>query len=474
MLAIEVEFLNGRCYAATHTDRGVSEWPPHPSRLFSALVAAFHESDGSAIERAALEWLEQQKPPTLAASGCSVRECPEVFVPVNDATVGRPPKGKAPGDYLKLASLLPERRGRQPRRFPSVTPASPIVYFIWREAVPGDAVYAALVSLCGKVASLGHSASLVRTTVNADPPVPNYVPDDEGALFLRTPTLGQLQGLEEEFQIHQGIRQHTLATGFTAYRVVDSTKPDHPLIHSLFSERWVLFRCRNRLTLRATLPLCTALRDALMKHGPQPPPEWLSGHTPDGKPSQQDHAAFIPLADVGHWHAQGHVLGVAVVLPSQLPADVWATIQTTGLKVRRLTFGRAGACEVEVLPGVPDRDALRPRTWTRRALTWASVTPVVLDRYPKKDPYGEEAVAIIRAACQRVGLPIPMAVTVTAVSQVLAVPVASEFPVRALPGKPHRLHVHVQLEFQEAVVGPILIGAGRYYGYGLFRPLKED
>jgi CRISPR-associated protein Csb2 len=97
-----------------------------------------------------------------------------------------------------------------------------------------------------------------------------------------------------------------------------------------------------------------------------------------------------------------------------------------------------------------------------------------LDRYPKKDPYGEEAVAIIRAACQRIGLPIPTAVTVTAVSRLLAVPVASEFPVRALPGKPRRLHVHVQLEFQEAVVGPILLGAGRYYGYGLFRPLEED
>jgi CRISPR-associated protein Csb2 len=33
--------------------------------------------------------------------------------------------------------------------------------------------------------------------------------------------------------------------------------------------------------------------------------------------------------------------------------------------------------------------------------------------------------------------------------------------------------VHAYLEFDEPVVGPILLGAGRYRGYGLCRPLQE-
>ena len=44
MLTIEVEFLLGRYAAADFRDRERPEWPPHPARLFSALVAASHES----------------------------------------------------------------------------------------------------------------------------------------------------------------------------------------------------------------------------------------------------------------------------------------------------------------------------------------------------------------------------------------------------------------------------------------------
>jgi len=36
-----------------------------------------------------------------------------------------------------------------------------------------------------------------------------------------------------------------------------------------------------------------------------------------------------------------------------------------------------------------------------------------------------------------------------------------------------RYQVHVVLEFAEPVGGPLLIGRGRYRGYGLCRPLRE-
>ena len=44
MLTLEVEFLLGRYAAADFRDREQPEWPPHPARLFSALVAAAYES----------------------------------------------------------------------------------------------------------------------------------------------------------------------------------------------------------------------------------------------------------------------------------------------------------------------------------------------------------------------------------------------------------------------------------------------
>ena len=45
MLSIEVELLGKRYAATAHNDRGRAEWPPHPARFFSALVAALHERD---------------------------------------------------------------------------------------------------------------------------------------------------------------------------------------------------------------------------------------------------------------------------------------------------------------------------------------------------------------------------------------------------------------------------------------------
>ena len=68
MLVLRVEFLTGVCMATRHTDptRSVPEWPPHPDRLYSALVAAAAEPDGSggtdlpSGAQQVLRWLAEQ------------------------------------------------------------------------------------------------------------------------------------------------------------------------------------------------------------------------------------------------------------------------------------------------------------------------------------------------------------------------------------------------------------------------------
>src|SRR5262245_57920137 len=85
MLALEVEFLLGHYSAASFNDRETPEWPPHPSRLFSAMVSACYEAQLGESARAALLWLEKQPPPQLNVSEASSQEPVTVFVPVNDA-----------------------------------------------------------------------------------------------------------------------------------------------------------------------------------------------------------------------------------------------------------------------------------------------------------------------------------------------------------------------------------------------------
>src|SRR4051812_31150549 len=140
MFALEVEYLTGRAVATARHDRNQSEWPPHPGRLFSALVAACHEAELTEAQReagrAALQWLERLPPPALAISSASERDVVPVFVPVNDVMAAEPKKGRvfSAAQFIEGMRVLPERRSRQQRTFPSVTPERPFVHFLWREA----------------------------------------------------------------------------------------------------------------------------------------------------------------------------------------------------------------------------------------------------------------------------------------------------------------------------------------------------
>src|SRR5579871_1572811 len=134
MFALEVEYLAGRSVATARHDRELAEWPPHPGRLFCALVAACHESDLTADEREAgrnaLCWLEQQDSPAISVSEASARDIISVFVPVNDVKSPdlKPDRVPSAGQIVSALEVLPERRPKQPRFFPSVTPARPVLH----------------------------------------------------------------------------------------------------------------------------------------------------------------------------------------------------------------------------------------------------------------------------------------------------------------------------------------------------------
>ena len=91
MTVIEVHFLTGRYSATSPHDRAEPEWPPHGARLFSAMVAAWADTEPpDDAERAALEWLEARPAPRITAPEAVRRRVVSHFVPVNDASVISP------------------------------------------------------------------------------------------------------------------------------------------------------------------------------------------------------------------------------------------------------------------------------------------------------------------------------------------------------------------------------------------------
>lgn len=190
MLALEIELLTG-VYRAALPDNSAAEWPPHPERAFSALVQAWGYGGCDVKERAALEWLESLTAPRIEADpmrGCDQRSTPTVFVPPNDS----------PRDKDRIA-LLPDRRSRQARNFQVAIPVHSTVRLIWHEA-PGQSEHrTALEALAHRVASLGHSASLVRFAfidATEDGSL-LWHPDTDGNVALRVAHPGRLRRLED-------------------------------------------------------------------------------------------------------------------------------------------------------------------------------------------------------------------------------------------------------------------------------------
>jgi CRISPR-associated protein Csb2 len=166
------------------------------------------------------------------------------------------------------------------------------------------------------------------------------------------------------------------------------------------------------------------------------------------------------------------------------PHDVSAEDRRLALRaigsVRHLALGRLGRWQVSTNTRSSPPRNLRPDTWTaypEGATHWSTVTPVVFDRHPKatdRAEYQSEVAAMIATGCTRVGLPGPRDVIVAQVSAHHGVSPSFSFPRLGRKDGSERRHAHAILVFEEPVCGPMLIGAGRYRGYGVCRPIGDQ
>src|SRR5262249_7127464 len=157
----------------------------------------------------------------------------------NDAQSPEPKRDGSfsPGQIAAGLEVLPERRPRQPRAFPSVTPLRPTGHFIWREADAEGVVKHrdALLRLPGCLTHPGPSSSVVCASVVEDTASPalTHEPDPAGDCVLRVPNRGRLNQLERDYA-----RQARPSPGaYQAYRRVASAAPARPeRIESVFGD----------------------------------------------------------------------------------------------------------------------------------------------------------------------------------------------------------------------------------------------
>lgn len=525
MFALGIRYLNGWAMAAADgAKKERAEWPPHPDRVFMALAAAWFETGEDSDEGDALRWLETLEPPAVSASDASFRSAmndgrPTVsYVPVNDSQRGHKIPDAADLGKLKDAglALIPEHRPRQPRRFPMAVPQEPVVFLVWPDVDAGPH-RGALERLARNVTHVGHPASFVQMWLEDAPPAPNWVPMDgqtahrlrifgpERLQYLKTrynrdnviayadlrARIAETKGkekkklqkeMEERFKSRQPVSLRPEPARWQGYDRPPRA-PGSEIAGSVFDPRLtVLALSGKRLSLPATLKLTGTLRRAILAACPDPIPEWVSGHTPDGKPSGNPHIALLPLPFAGHEHADGRLMGVALALPRGI--DPLQAAHCFGPllydehnlpKRNKLFAGQWLECSAELETRETPQTSLRTEGWTRSSRTWASVTPVVLDRHFHGKDKWERAAEIVKDACERIGLPRPREVLLHPVSLVEGVPHAREFPFLTRKKDGGRMHhSHAVILFEKEVAGPVVIGAGRFRGYGLCRPMDKE
>ena len=279
----------------------------------------------------------------------------------------------------------------------------------------------------------------------------------------------------------------------------------------------------SRLGIQSTWQISDVLHKTLLDRWSRDPsrgpvPSWISGHAENSAdPARHCHLAIFPLAFVDHQHADGHLLGLGLALPDpeELRIDktrhrldwqraLGALLEEEGkveLTARDKKWSATFAPLVSPLPAL----TLQPSRWTRASRLWKSVTPVILNRHPKpklpktirpnssvcvgdkcteeeakaiKEKYAqwrESCRKIVRQSCAQLGLPEPVRVEPSVASTLNGVPPAPAFVApKPRPNRPARFHIHAEIEFAEPVAGPLLLGAGRYRGYGLFLPVKSE
>jgi CRISPR-associated protein Csb2 len=458
-LALTITLMTGRYEASGAGDRDSSEWPPHPARVFCALVAGARDEE----ERAALRWLESQEPPLVTAAPLVSSPTRQAYVVTN----AREPKGGS--------QTHPGRTNAFTQQTAAV-PSQATVHLEWARE-PDESTVSALDRLARRVPYLGRSTGVAMLSVGVragadDRPdgLVTYEPCGIGqaAELLRVPYRGYLDELTDLHEAGRSAWEASRAIGYRQAGSAETTDEEKAAPASVYADFVTLRFSGVRLDGRLAPMVTEALRRAVMANTADPLPDVLHGHGADGRP----HVAFLALPAVGQAHADGHLLGVGVAVPD-VPAEERKRIVRGVLGPRdrdgilRLSVPRIGELELLYEPGVVRPWGATPERWRRGSKRWVTATPMVLDRFPKK---GHEEDEVLRS-CRQMGLPDPVDV------QTSTAPLVSggvRLRPRDLPQQNRgRLYRHVDVTFDERVPGPMLLGAGRYLGVGLLVPMPE-
>jgi len=468
-LAIDVELVTGSYEAQLPEPGWPPEWPPHPYRIFAALVEAAGASQTEQEEQCLVAMSALGAPSVRASRDAWTTKTYTVYVPGSTTA--------ADGDQKTYTRQpIPANRA-------TVTDV-PKIYFIWPDAPNVDRDV--LAKLLARVGRLGRCGGVVVAGLgNAAVPVggmSSWEPDEQGREELRVATRATLDTMRKVYEGNMGDYPSFRRQRYRRLRTDEDAK-------DVASGPWgelFCYRLVGRPPLRGVdaLAICDSARSAVLNvvmrdNGATPPQQW-TGHQADGTPTTDPHVAFVPLVFSHAEHADGRVLGIGVAIPEGTAAPPMPpTISFCGH-----SYTIESADDLLRQPVT-----LQERRWTRPSTLWATVTPVALRMRPtgkrvvrnggaphwrpRKPATSDKVNEEVAMACEKAGFPAPIEVLTGPDPVVTGSEPARNYLSRRRHDDPPRRLVHAVVRFGEPVMGPVAVGFYRHFGLGLMTPLDE-
>jgi len=492
---------------------GAGDWPPSPARLFQALVAGVGLSGPlSEADLEALEWLEKRiaKPEMMPLVGAPVMHAGQramFYMPNNDLdAVG--------GDPRRLAEIRTATKFVRPSLFDASVP----FLYIWPlDATEEHEPYSrGICALAERLYQLGRGVDMAwawadvldassLAAILSSYPGRIYRPSrGSSGTILPCPHPGSLQSIKARYEAH-GRRFQVEGEGSAARPVF--SKPPRPSFRRVAYDNppsWFLYELREPssqasfapwpLARASRLVVCMRngaverLRMALPTQGVEVE-RVLVGRKPDdtNEGSAVARVRIVPLSSIGHQHADRRIRRVLVEVPAGCPLrgeDVhWAF---SGLELTDTEMGEA--LNVLLIPAADESMVTRhygvgEHTGSR---IWRSVTPVAVP-----DVASRRRIKPVQGKGSRERLS-EQARTAAAVIQALRhvnvhqQPDAIRVQREPFEGNGERVEAfapgtrfpkerlwHVEITFGAPLVGPLVIGDGRFLGLGVMAPLPR-
>lgn len=477
MLVLSVEFLFGTFRGdpdgtANTGQRTKGEWPPAPSRLFAALVAADGTGQRCRVtDGSELRWLERLPAPLIYADPnvCNQPLHPR-YVVRHSGTWARDNKTKGKAKGVKTHQEYIARSGALFRPGVRVSVRNPQVVYRWDVEVP-DEVLESLRRRAARVGYLGTADSPARLRFETRMPqsIPEHVfePDSHGDLALGVPRPGDVRILDQVYEQWRDRGASVARSQFPALQHEALYRSPGPITSPAPGEVIAWLRLGRAVSGRRVTALTALFKEAVLSqhqriHGD--PPAVLHGHgfTERG----YEIARFLALSDAGYPNSRGRIHGLALWMPQNSGDSIRRRARDAAFSIRRLT---GQGVDVPVAPREDENQPLaaNPKRWLARSRLWATAFPAIHERHCTLD------LQELSRWCQHAGLPDPVAFRsgrtpfVTGAADLAPVEVNR-------PGRPGLPYSHVELEFAEAVAGPVVIGGGRQRGFGLCVPLNDS